>query len=80
MADNKILRATMVIPQAISALEIQDQRAAVAAYLRQAGIEAKEEDGKLVVYGDDEPALTAEFDDLGRLTSLQSHLEPGEGS
>jgi hypothetical protein len=73
---DQLVRALVIIPQAISALEIRDHRAAIAAYLRQQGIEVMEDGGNLVVQGEREPLLTAEFDELKRLTRLKSHLKP----
>jgi len=78
--ENKIVRATRVIPECISALEIADQRAATIAYLRQNGFEVDADAGRLVVHGDGGPLLTAEFDELNRLTSLNSHIVPRDGS
>jgi hypothetical protein len=77
--ENRIARATRVIPECISALEITDQRGASAAYLRQHGLEVVEEGGKLLVYGDDQPVLSAEFDEMNRLTKIESHLKPKDG-
>lgn len=74
--ENKIVRATRMIPECISTLEITDHRRATAKYLRQNGFDVESEGRQLVVREDGEPVLTAEFDELNRLTRLQSHVNP----
>lgn len=75
---NRLVRALTIIPQAISALEIRDHRTAISAYLRQQGVEVTQDGGNLVVPGEREPLLTAEFDEINRLTKLESRLKPSK--
>lgn len=74
--ENKIVRATRVIPECVSALEVANHRQATAAYLRQNGFDVQEDGRNLLVPGADRPMLTAKFDERNRLTKLESHLNP----
>lgn len=78
--ENKMVRATRVIPECISALEITDHSKATAAYLRHNGFDVVDDGHKIVVHGDGQPILTAKFDELNRLTKLDSHLNPQNGT
>lgn len=74
--ENKVVRATRVIPECISALEIKDHRAATTAYLRQNGFDVIGDAGKILVRSDGQPVLTVEFDKMNRLSKLESQLKP----
>jgi Family of unknown function (DUF6882) len=76
--ENKVVRATRVIPECIAALAIKDHRAATTAYLRQNGFDVIDNAGKLVVRADGKPVLTVEFDKMNRLTKVESQVTPKE--
>ena len=78
--NDDLIRAVAVIPQAIAAVEIEDQRSAIDAYFQQCGIPFEHKPGSIIVVGPDEtdPLLTAEFDDRNWLTSLDGHFVPAE--
>jgi hypothetical protein len=78
--ENKIVRATRVIPECVSALEVTDHRKATAAYLRQNGFDVVDDGSTLLVPGDGQPVITADFDEMNRLTKLESHVNPKSGT
>lgn len=73
-ADKSLLKVSLRIPQAITDLEIPDQKAATIAYCRRRGIAFEEHDNGLNVT-DGQSTLTIEFDELKRLTGISGTLQ-----
>jgi hypothetical protein len=65
-----LVRIASVFPEAISAIEIPDHRLALMGHLDHYGLAYEEEAGKVLVKENGEAVLTAEFDELNRLTQL----------
>lgn len=76
-ADEPLQRVVLVFPQAIASLDISDHEEALCGYLDHHGLEHEHDDNQIVVRDeDDEPVLTATFDEQRRLTKLEARLEP----
>jgi hypothetical protein len=68
-------RIASVFPQAIASIEIPNHKLALAGYLEHYGLVGQGEEGKLIVKVNDENVLTAEFDELNRLTKLELTMD-----
>jgi hypothetical protein len=71
-----LARIVKVFPEALAALPIQNHRLALSSYLDYYGIPAKPDGDSIVVHDGEEPALTANFDEQDRLTSLDVTIKP----
>jgi len=73
--DQPLQRIATVFPQAIASLEILDHRLAFMCYLDSYKLIHEQHGDKIVVKENDEPMLTATFDEQNRLTNLEATLK-----
>lgn len=78
--DDAAIRATRVIPECISALEILNHRRATEAYLRQTGFDVADNDGNVTGSSGGAAVVTVRFDKMNRLIEIKTHLEPENGT
>lgn len=71
-----LYRIVSVFAQAISSLDIDDHNLAFVGYLEYHGLAFEAQGGRIVVRHDNEPALTATFDESSRLANLEAKLKP----
>ncbi|WP_020471392.1 DUF6882 domain-containing protein [Zavarzinella formosa] len=71
-----LARLATVFPQAISSLDIPDHRLALTGYLDYHGLAYEQIGDRVVAKENGEPALTATFDHLNRLTNLEATIKP----
>lgn len=76
--DSPLNRIVTVFPQAITAIEIEDHKLALAGYLAYYGLDGQAEGDALIVREGDEAILTATFDGQRRLTKLDATIKAGK--